>query len=197
MRKLILLVCSLLKRLGHDLGALLFVGVVIAGVAGWFVPPLSQGSRPRAGADDAFLDRPRDYIAVNVHMTHAWLPEPLVKLAKRESWSLADKRHQQLRNVLEHEDWRVLFYAFTVRVLQANGGVNHFHFIRYPSREPRNVQELLDVMATAAGHPPKADYYSLAAVHEVPAGTTPEKLLDDMRAASLSRESGSASLRSQ
>jgi len=143
--------------------------------------------------DDAFIDRPRDYIAVNVHVTHAWLPEPLVKLAKRESWSPANEWHQQLRNVLEGEDWRVLFYAFTVRVLQANGGVDYFQFIRYPFREPRNMQELLDVMATAAGHPPRADYYSVAAVHEVPAGTTPEKLLEGMRAASLSHESGSPS----
>jgi hypothetical protein len=189
MRKLIVLLWSLLRRLVHDLGVLLFVGVVLAGVAGWFVPPPGQRPRPGAGMDGEFADRPRDYIGVSVHVKDVWLPEPLFNLAKRESWSLAEERHQHLRNVLEREDWQVLFYAFTVRALQANGGVKYFHFIRYSYCKPRNVQELLEVMATAAGHPPKTDYYSAAAVHVVPAGTSPQELLDGMKAASLSHDS--------
>jgi hypothetical protein len=139
--------------------------------------------------DGEFDDCARDYIAVSVHVTHVWLPDPLVNLAKRESWSLPEQPHQQLRNVLEGEDWQVLFYALTVQALQANGGVKNFHFIRYPYCKPGNVQELLDVMATSAGHPPRTDYYSAAAVHEVPAGMSPNKLLDDMKAASRSHDS--------
>lgn len=191
MTKLIVLLSSLLQRLLHDLGVLLFVGVVIAGVAGWFIPPPGQTSRRRANRE--FDDLPGERIAVSVHVAHVWLPERLISLAKRESWSLPGEPHQHLRKVLKGEDWQVSFYAFTVQVLQANGRVESFHFIRYPFREPPDMQELLDVMATAAGSPPNyptTGYYSAAAVHELPAGTSPGKLLDGMKVASRSYDSG-------
>jgi hypothetical protein len=182
---------SLLRRLLHDLGALLLVGVVIIGLAGWLISPPSQSLRTGGGAEEGFDDRPLDRIAMSVHVAHVWLPERLVSLAKRESWSVSEERHQQLRKILQGEDWRVLFYAFTVQVLEASGGVESFYFMRYRCREPENVQELLDVMATAAGHPPNyptTDYYSAAAVHVVPAGTSPQKILDAMKASSLSHD---------
>jgi hypothetical protein len=191
MTKFIALPWSLLRRLLHDLGVLLMVGIVITGVAGWLVPSPGQNSRTGGASEQEFDDRPREHIAVSVHVAHIWLAEPLVALANRESWSLPEEPHQRLRTVLEGEDWQVLFYAFTVRVLQADGGVDHFHFIRYPYREPENVQELLDVMATAAGHPPKypATDYSTAAVHVVAARMSPPKLLEAMKASSRSHDS--------
>jgi hypothetical protein len=190
MTKLIVPLWSLLGRLFRPVVALLLAGVVITCVAGWLVAPPGQWLRP--GADHEVDDRPGDRISVSVRVAHIWLPDRLVSLARRESWLLPEERHQQLRKILEGEDWRVLFYAFTVQVLQANGRVESFHFIRYPFRVPENVQELLDVMATAAGSPPKyptSDYYSAAAVHVVPAGMSPQQLISSLKTAAPSHRS--------
>jgi hypothetical protein len=89
--------------------------------------------------------------------------------------------------------WWDLFYAFTLQVVPANGRVESFHFIRYQHHAPENMQELLNVMATAAGNPPKypkADYYSAATVHVVQPGMSARDLIDAMKTASLSRNSG-------
>jgi hypothetical protein len=57
------------------------------------------------------------------------------------------------------------------------------------------VPELVDVMAMTAGYAPQhqtADF-SGAVVHVVPVGTSRQELLDEIEAASLSRNSGSRS----
>jgi hypothetical protein len=184
---------SFLRRLLHDLGLLLLVAVVITGFCGWLVSLPGQKQRPGAGVEHEFADRPENRVAVGIHVAHVWLSQPLHGLAKRESRSLPEQRHDQLRKIFEGEDWRGLFYGFTVQVLQAHGGVESFHFLRYPLREPEDLQELLAVMATAAGSPPKiptTDYFSTAAVHVVPAGTSPGNLLNSMKTSLLPRVSG-------
>jgi hypothetical protein len=183
---------SLLRRGLHDLGVLLLVAVVITGLCGWLVSLPGQRQRPVAGAEQEFADRSEDRVAVGIHVAHVWLSEPLHGLAKREARSLPEQRHDQLRKIFEGQDWRALFYGFTVQVLQAHGGVESFHFLRYPLREPEDLHELLAVMATAVGNPPKyptTDYFAAAAVHVVPAGTSPQKLLDGMKASSLPHDS--------
>jgi hypothetical protein len=128
-------------------------------------------------------------------VAHIWLPEPLVSLAKRESWTLPEERRQQLRKILERMENRVLFDGFTVQVRQANGRVGNMHFLRYPVRGPENVHELLDLMATAAGNPPqyRTIDYSTAVVHAVPAETSRQELFEGITASSRSRDSALAS----
>jgi hypothetical protein len=88
-------------------------------------------------------------------VAHIWLPEPLYSLSKRQSWSLRDQRYQQLREISKSEDSRELFYVLTAQMRQANGKVEPFYSIEYPFREAGRLQELLEVLATAAGDPPK------------------------------------------
>jgi hypothetical protein len=190
MTRLIVVLWSRLRRLLHDLSVLLLFGVVIAGAAGWLAPPPGPGPRP--AAQHELDERPWHSIAVSAHVAHIWLPEPLVELAKRESRALSEQRRQQLQRILNAQDSRGVFYAFTIQIRQANGRVGNIQFLRYPVREPENVQELLDLMATAAGNPPRyrTTDYSMAVVHVVPAETSRQELFEGIKASARSRDSG-------
>jgi hypothetical protein len=190
MTKLIVLLWSGVRRLLRNLSMLLLFGVVIIGVAGWLAPP--PGQRLRPGVEHELDDRPGDGIVVSAQVMHIWLPEPLVSLAKPVRWSLPEQRHEQLRQILEGQDRRDLCYALSVQVRQVNGRVENILFIRHPFDQPENLQELLDVLATAAGEPPKypTTDYSAAIIHVVPAETSPQQLLHQIEASSVSRDSG-------
>ena len=148
MSKLIVVLWSQLRQLLADLLVLVLLGIAITCVVGWLTPP-PPGQLPRPAAKHELDDRPWDGIAVSAHVTHIWLQEPLVRLAKRESRTLPEQRRQQLQQILNAQDVRGVFYAFTIQLRQANGRVGNFQFLRCPVREPENVQELLDLMATA------------------------------------------------
>jgi hypothetical protein len=205
MNKLMNLLWSQLRRHLPDLRVLLLLGIVITGVVSWLAP--SSGRWPRPAVDDwlatassqwpspaarhGAVARRSEGMTVSAHLTHIWLSEPLVNLAKRESWSAQAQRHQQVREILAGQEGRGFFYAFRVEIHYANRRVDYIDYIRHPIREPANVPELVDVMAMAAGNPPQhqtADF-SNAVVHVVSAGTSRQGLVDEIEAASLSHDS--------
>jgi hypothetical protein len=66
-----------------------------------------------------------------------------------------------LQRLLELQDRRRLWYALTFRAHQFNGKVVDLTFIRRPYDNPRHFPEFLEILATAAGNPPRgpdADY---------------------------------------
>ena len=84
---------------------------------------------------------------VRSEVIHLWLPEVLVDPARREFPALVARTHQELKKALERRGQEDLSYAITVRGHQANHGAADISFIRYPYREPENLQELIDVLA--------------------------------------------------
>jgi hypothetical protein len=186
MTKLILPLSSQLRRLLYDAVVLILLGAVITVVAGWLLPTSDQ--RPSAGAEREVDGRAGGGMPVRAHVTHIWLSERLVSVTEREVWSLLEKLHGQLQETRDGENTRVLFYALTVQTLHANGRLGYIHFIRYPFHEPENVRELLDVLATAAGNPPRDPTrdYSIAVVHIVPAEASRQELIDRFELSSFS-----------
>jgi hypothetical protein len=112
-------------------------------------------------------NRPGAGIIVRSEPIHLWLPQALAELAQRQSQSPVVRTHEELRRFLETEDRQDLWYARTTRGHQVNGEVVDITVIRRPYDDPIHFSELLDVVATAAGKPPRdpeADY-SEASVH--------------------------------
>ncbi len=146
---------------------------------------------PQPGAAPEFNDPPGSGVIVRSEVTHLWLPEILVDPAPHEFPALAARTHQELKKALERRGPENLWYAITVRGHLADHRTEDTSFIRHPYREPENLQELMDVLATVAGSAPghpSADY-SAAIVHTMPAGMSQREWLEAMTA-SLLREAG-------
>ena len=144
---------------------------------------------PRSSGALEFNDPPGSGVIVRSEVIHLWLPEILVDPARREFPALVARSHQELKKALERGGQENLWYAITVRGHQANHGATDISFIRHPYRDPENLQELMDVLATVAGSPhcrSSADY-SAAIVHIIPAGMSRREWLEAMQASSLPR----------
>jgi hypothetical protein len=144
---------------------------------------------PQPGAAPEFNDPPGSGVIVRSEVIHLWLPETLVDLARSESPALVARTHQELKTALERRGQENLWYAITVRGHQINLGTSDTSFIRYPWREPANLQELIDVLATVSGSPPRRPSfdYSAAIVHIMPAGISRREWLEALQPSSLLR----------
>jgi len=145
---------------------------------------------PQPGAAPEFNDPPGSGVIVRSEVIHLWLPEILVDPARHEFPALAARTHQELKKALERRGQEKLWYAITVRGHQVNDRATDISFIRYPYREPDHLQELMDILATVAGIPPRhpsADY-SAAIVHIMPASMSQREWLEAMQASSLLRQ---------
>jgi len=144
-------------------------------------------SRP-SGASE-FSDPPGSGVIVRSEVNHLWLPETLVDLTLRESPALVARTHHELKKALERRGQENLWYAITVRGHQVNHAAADISFIRHPYREPENLQELMDVLATVAGSPTRhsSEEYSAPLVHIMPAGTSQREWLEAMQALALLR----------
>jgi hypothetical protein len=107
---------------------------------------------------------------VRYEVLHLWLPESLTELAKRQYQSPGVRVHEELQRFLELQDQEDLWYALTTRGHQVNGDFADLTFIRRPYYDPHHFPELLDVLATAAGNPPRYpnEDFSTASVHIMP-----------------------------
>jgi hypothetical protein len=172
---------SRLRRLFHDLGALFLLGLVISAVAGQIPPPSPQTPRPGSGPDAD--DLPGSGITMNSQVLDIWLPERLVDLARREPRSVQVRTYQGLRKPLELQDDQSLFYALRVRQ-HARLESADITFVRDPDREPGHLQEFLDVLATAAGSPPRYPSleYDNATIHVMPMTTSRQELVQAIQA---------------
>ncbi len=145
---------------------------------------------PRPSGALEFSDPPGSGVIVRSDVIHLWLPEILVDPARHDFPAPVARTHQELKNAFERRGQENLWYAITIRGHQANHGAADISFIRYPYREPENLQELMDVLAAVAGRPPRhlsADY-SAAIVHIMPAGMSEREWLEAMQASSLLRQ---------
>ena len=112
-------------------------------------------------------DRPGSGIIVRSELLRLWLPQTLTELAKRQSQFRVVRTHEELQRFLELQDRKDLWYALTMRGHQVNGDFVDITFIRWPYDDPLHFPELLEILATAAGNPPRdpdADF-STASVH--------------------------------
>jgi hypothetical protein len=144
---------------------------------------------PQPGAAPEFSDAPGSGVIVRSEVIHLWLPKTLVELARSESPTLVARTHQELKKSLERRGQENLWYAITVRGHQVNHLAVDMSFIRHPYREPEHFQELMDLLASAAGSPPRrpsADY-SAAVVHIMPAGMSRQEWLEATQPSSLLR----------
>jgi hypothetical protein len=167
-------------------GNLMIVVMVVATAIG-----LTQfgALAPRPSGAVEFSAPPGSGVIVRSEVAHLWVPEILVDSALHELPALSAQTHQELKKALERRGQENLWYAITLRGHQVNHGATDISFIRYPYREPENLQELMDVLAAAAGNPPRhpsADY-SAAIVHIMPAGMSEREWLAAMKASSLLR----------
>jgi hypothetical protein len=106
-------------------------------------------------------------IAVRSEPIHLWLPRTLTELAQRQSQSRVVRTHEELRRFLELEGREDLWYALTARGHQVNGQFVDITVIRRPYDDAPHFPELLAILATVAGDPPRhpdADF-SRASVH--------------------------------
>jgi hypothetical protein len=165
---------------------MLLFAAAIAGVVVWVRPPADE--KPHAGSELERDGLPGDGIIVSSHVVHIWLPEPLAAWAKQNSRSFSELSRDNLHKIVERQDHQSFFYAFTVQALQADGYREGISFVRHPYREPENAQEFVDILATAAGVPPRypALDYSRAKVHFVPPTMARKELLEVISAASKS-----------
>jgi hypothetical protein len=144
---------------------------------------------PQSGAEQELNGPPGAGVIVRSQVIHLWLPEILVDPTRTECPALVGQTHQELKKALECREQQNLWYAITVRGYQVNHLAGDISFIRYPYREPEHFQELTDVLATAAGSPPRhpsADY-SAAVVNIMPAGLSRREWLEAMQPSSLLR----------
>ncbi len=116
---------------------------------------------PRPSPEPELSDPPGSGLIVRSEVIHLWLPETLVYPARHELPALVARTRAGTREALDRRGQENLWYAITVRGHQVNHGTEDISFIRYPYRESANLQELMDVLATVAGNPPRhssADY---------------------------------------
>ena len=114
-------------------------------------------------------NRPGGGIIIRSEVLCLWLPEPLHELAKRPSQSPVPRSHEEFQRFLERDHQEDLWYALTIRGHQANGDFADLTFIRHPYTDSQHFQELLALVDTMAGNPPRhpTTDLSTASVHVI------------------------------
>lgn len=92
---------------------------------------------------------------VHSQFLHIWLSDAMAELAKRQCQSKVVRTHEELQQYLKHQDKGKLWYALIFRLHRADGGLEELARIRMPCDDAIHFDELLDVLATAAGNPPQ------------------------------------------
>jgi hypothetical protein len=125
----------------------------------------SHASRPDRGPEAD--NQPDGGIVVRSELRQIWLPVTLTELAEQQSRAPVVRDHAGLKRLLEVRDQRDLWYALTARAHQVNGGFADITVIRRPYHDPEYFPELLAVLATAAGDPPRDSDtdFSTASIH--------------------------------
>ena len=169
----------LFRRLG---GKVLIIFLLVATAFGitWLDPQVI-----RSGPSMEPVERPGAGVIIRTEATHLWFPETLIDLARDESKSSHLQTHAELRIALERRGQQNLWYAFTLRLHQADRGVSEITYIRRPYREPENFREVPEILARAAGDPSwsRTPRFSTAEVHILSSEQTrrePHKLVEKL-----------------
>ncbi len=157
-----------MKRLLSFCGgtALMGIGIVAATLVLTYIGSHATHPGRKLEADEL----PDGGIIVRSELLHIWVPETLTELAEQQSRAPAIRDHEGLKRFLELRDQRDVWYALTVRAHQVNGGFADITVIRRPYHDPEYFPELLAVLATTAGNPPRdSDMdFSTASIHIIP-----------------------------
>jgi hypothetical protein len=141
---------------------------------------------PQLGREQEGDDRPGGGITIHNQVLELWLPQKLVDLAKREPGSVVVQTHPELQRILERQQDQEMVYAITIRAHQANGGAANITFLRCPYRERETLSEFRDIMATAAGSPPRTPMtdYSCTKILVMHSAMTRVELFEAIQASS-------------
>ncbi len=98
----------------------------------------------------------RDARAIfRVEVRYLWVPDALVDLGRRQSRSPLIRDHGDLQHLLESQNREDLCYALTIRAHQFNDDYRDMTYYRHPYEDIDRLPELMDVLATVAGNPPR------------------------------------------
>jgi len=89
---------------------------------------------------------------VRFEVLHLWLPRSLYELAKDANSLAVTRTHADFQRFLATRNQKDLWYAFTTRGFKHSGEISDCTYVRHPYRESLYFQELLEVLAVAAGH---------------------------------------------
>ena len=115
-----------------------------------------------------------------------WLHPALYELATGPD-AAAVRSYGAFRRYAEEHALERVWYVFTVRAIESDGKAVVIHTIRKPYElGAASFSEVLDVLATVAGHPPSRAItdFSTAAVRIIPdrlLGVEPRKALDELQ----------------
>jgi hypothetical protein len=137
--------------------------VVIAGALGVVFVGFHAGA---PGPEDS----PGSGIIIRSEVVALWIPRALHDLAQSEAGAPGFLAPEALRIELKRRGLKDAWYALTYRGHQFNGEFVEITRIRRLSEAADHLDELQDVMATAAGTPPRDEgrHYSQARVEVIP-----------------------------
>jgi hypothetical protein len=107
-------------------------------------------------------------IIVKSEVIVIWMPRALHDLARHRAGPPVDRCPEELQTYLGPNHWRTGWYALRYRCHQVNGESTEITQIRRLSEAADHLDELEDVMAAAAGSPPRYEAFSHARVKSIP-----------------------------
>jgi hypothetical protein len=134
-------------------GRTIFLVIVLAAAASglarlsFHVTDQAQEPDPADSSSGGIIDRSE--------LLHLWLPRSLAELAKCQSRVPVVRTHEELQRFLDLQNGKDVWYAMTTRGYQVNGKMVDITFLRWPYEDSSHFPEVLDVLATAAGNPPR------------------------------------------
>ena len=122
--------------------------VVISGIVGLVYVSFQARSRGPA-------DRPGSGIVVRTEVTALWIPRALCDVAQGEAGTAVFRSPEALQTELKRRGLNDAWYALTYRGYQVNGDSAEITQVRRITEAYAHVEEFRDMMAMAAGHPPR------------------------------------------
>jgi hypothetical protein len=126
-------------------------------------------------------------IIVRSEIVSVWLHPALLDLARHPSEYAAWRSHEDFRRYAEQHGLENAWHVITAKEFKVNGETEVLSTIRRPyDMIPAHYQDLLDVMATAAGTPPSypSTDFSTSVVRVIPGcflDADPRAAFDDLR----------------
>ena len=133
--------------------AILFqkAGTAVVGIAG-VVGLVSVSFQAGAPGPE---DPPGSGIVVRTEVTALWIPRALRDVAQGEAGAPVFRSPEALQTELKRRGLNDAWYALTYRGYQVNGDSAEITQVRRISEAPAHIEEFQDMMAMAAGHPPR------------------------------------------
>jgi hypothetical protein len=158
------IVIAAIARLSQTVGVAV---VTVAGCVGLTWVSFGAGS---PGPEDP----PNSGIIVRTEVTALWIPQAIHDVAQSEAGATVFHCPEALQTELERRGLNDAWYALTYRGYQVNGDSAEITQVRRISEAPDHLEEFQDMMATAAGHPPRHEGREFS---QVKVGIIPDTLL--------------------